>query len=102
MEAMLEALGAILKSSSRNQEELLFESLEAMVNTSSKHNTYSNQILETAVGIAVSLSLTKSSLIQKQAALAFYFNKQAHQSNTFAYLVKFKGKELEKHIQNKQ
>lgn len=81
---------------------MIFESLEAMINTSTQHKTYSNQILEAAVGIAVSLNVTKSETILNQAALAYFFNKQGNQSSEFAYLLKFKGKDLEKHIQSKQ
>ena len=72
-----------------------------MIDTSSKLNMYSEEILDAAVTIALSFRLEKPSLVQKQAALAFFFNKLGAHSSDFAYLVKYKGKELERQIQSR-
>lgn len=75
MQSMLEALKFVLNTSVRGQDEVLFESIEAMINLSVQKQIYSDKVIEAAVGVVLTLEVSNPQNLQRQAALCFFFNK---------------------------
>ena len=94
MDLMLEALHSVMEhGSARQQEAVIFESLEEMLHSSATDSIYSSSTNSRVATIIASLKL-KGEVAQQQAIVCYFLGKKPTHPNSFAFLLQKNNEQL--------